>query len=118
MLLAMAESQKVPSEGSAAKASESRSRQRKVTLKAKVNYSEFSVHVLTWNVASAALSTHDVESIFLPQESLELRDLYNETDVVAVGLQEAYQGVVDTVGSVVGRDPAVEIFSSFLAGKG
>ena len=96
----------------------STSQVRKLTLKPKVTYSELNVHVVTWNVASAAVSPADVEALFLPQESLQLRDLYNDTDVVAVGLQEAYQGVVEAVGSVVGRDPAVEAFSTFLAGKG
>ncbi len=96
-------------------------RKRKIVMSPEVNYSEFTVHVVTWNVASAEPSPHDIESLFLPQESLLLNDLYNATDVVVVGLQEAYQNVQEAFSSsvpVVGRDPMVEAFSGFLAKKG
>ena len=86
-----------------------------------VNYSDFNVHVVTWNVASALPSPHEIESLFLPQESLMLSDLYNTTDMVVVGLQEAYQKVQEAVSSsipLVGKDPLVEAFSAFLSQKG
>lgn len=86
-----------------------------------VNYSDFNVHVVTWNVASALPSPHEIESLFLPQESLMLSDLYNTTDMVVVGLQEAYQKVQEAVSSsipLVGKDPLVEAFSTFLSQKG
>lgn len=92
-----------------------------VTLKPKVHYSEFNVHVVTWNIASAVPSAADIESLFLPQESLLLQDLYNTTDLVVIGLQEAYQNMQDTLSSampVIGKDPLVEAFSDFLARKG
>ena len=76
---------------------------------------EFRVHVVTWNVASAFPSPSDIESLFVPQESMRLRDLRNYTDLVVVGLQEAYQSVQDAVTSVVGRDPLVDAFSEYLA---
>ena len=90
-------------------------------LKPKVHYSEFNVHVVTWNVASAIPSAADIESLFLPQESMLFQDLYNTTDLVVIGLQEAYQNVQDALSSavpLVGKDPLVEAFSDFLAQKG
>lgn len=94
---------------------------RKVFVSLPVNYSDFKVHVLTWNVASALPSPHEIESLFLPQEGMMLKDLYNMTDIVVVGLQEAYQNVQDAVSSsipLVGKDPLVEAFSAFLSQKG
>lgn len=93
----------------------------KVTCSPKVNYSEFSVHVLTWNIASTQPSLADIESLFLPQESIMINDLYNTTDIIAVGLQEAYQSVQEAISSnvpLIGRDQLVDDFSTFLAGKG
>ena len=94
---------------------------RKFVLGPKVNYSEFNVHVVTWNVASALPTTRDIESLFLPQESLLLNDVYNNTDMVVVGLQEAYQNVQEALSAavpLVGKDPLVEAFSTFLSQKG
>lgn len=79
-------------------------------------------HVLTWNVAGNMPAIHDVEALFLPQQSVMLgTDLANNTDLLVVGLQEAYQNVQDVVSSsipVLGRDPLVEAFSSVLASLG
>ena len=93
----------------------------KVVCSPKVNYSEFSVHVLTWNIASTPPSPADIESLFLPQESIMINDLYNTTDIIAVGLQEAYQSVQEAISSnvpLIGRDQLVDDFSTFLARKG
>ena len=104
-------------------AEESRGRGRtmsKITLK-KYNYSEFNIHVVTWNVASFMPSSSEAESLFLPQEGFMVTNLYNNTDLLVVGLQEAYQNVQDTLTSsipLVGRDPHVETFSNILSGKG
>ena len=87
----------------------------------KVNYSEFSVHIVTWNIASTEPSSADIESLFLPQEGAMMHNLYNETDIIVVGLQEAYQsagGVVTSNLPLVGQDPLVESFGEFLAQKG
>ena len=79
-------------------------------------------HVLTWNVAGNTPATHDIEALFLPQQSMiSLSDLANTTDLLVVGLQEAYQNVQEAVSSsipLLGRDPLVEAFSSVLAKLG
>ena len=100
-------------------AREKRSR-RKITLK-KIHYSDFNVHVVTWNVASFTPGAPEIESLFLPQEGFMVSNLCQNSDVLVVGLQEAYQNVQDAVASsipVVGRDPHVEAFSSHMARKG
>lgn len=78
-------------------------------------------HVLTWNVAGNTPATHDIEALFLPQESVELKDLANDTDLLVVGLQEAYQNVQGAVSSsipLLGRDGLVEAFSAVLGKMG
>ena len=47
------------------------------------------LHVLTWNVAGGIPSTTDIKSLFLPQASLSVTNLCNETDIMVIGLQEA-----------------------------
>lgn len=94
---------------------------RRVVLGPKVNYSEFNIHVVTWNVASAIPSMRDIESLFLPQEGFMTQDLFHTSDIILIGLQEAYQNVQDALSSavpVIGKDPLVEAFSNFLAHKG
>ena len=94
----------------------------KVTLK-RIHYSDFNVHIVTWNVASFAPGTAEIESLFHPQEGFTLSDygisdLYQNTDILVVGLQEAYQNVQDTFTSslpLVGRDAHVEDFSYHLS---
>lgn len=79
------------------------------------------LHVLTWNVAGNTPAIHDIESLFLPQETLGLQDVRNDTDILAVGLQEAYPNVHEAVTAslpLVGRDPLVEDFGTVLGGKG
>ena len=96
-------------------------RRRKYTLARRIEYSAFKMHVITWNIASANVSRHDVESLFLPQEGHMLKDVCNDSDIIVVGLQEAYQSIQDAVATnvpLVGRDPHVEVFSSFLCQKG
>ena len=92
----------------------------KMTLK-EISYTEFRVHVVTWNVASFAPGATEIESLFLPQEGFQQTGLYDSCDIIVVGLQEAYQGVQDAVTSaipVVGRDVHVEPFSCHFARKG
>ncbi len=93
----------------------------KIECSPRINYSDFTVHVLTWNIASTTPSPADIESLFLPQESLMLEGLFNNTDIIVVGLQEAYQSVQDAMTTnlpLIGRDPLVDLFSDFLALKG
>lgn len=88
---------------------------------ARVEYSEFRIHIVTWNVASAEPSTHDVESLFLPQKTCMIADVFATSDIIVVGLQEAYQSVQDAVQTsvpLVGKDPLVEVFSGLLSQKG
>lgn len=78
-------------------------------------------HVLTWNVAGNMPAESDIKSLFLPQASALMSDLVNDTDLLVVGLQEAYQNVQHALSSslpVVGRDPLVEAFSSVLSKVG
>ena len=92
----------------------------KITL-TKIRYSQFNVHVVTWNVASFNPGPVEVESLFAPQEAFQPTDFYQKCDLLVVGLQEAYQNVQDVVASaipVVGRDFHVEAFSGHLSGKG
>ena len=95
---------------------------RKVTLDPKIIYNEIPIHIITWNIASRNPSLHDVESLFLPQETcIDNPDIYSSTDILVIGLQEAYQSVQDVVQSsvpVLGKDPLVELFSQFLCQKG
>ena len=96
-------------------------RKRKIVMGPRVNYNKFKLHVVTWNVASVDPSPQDIESLFLPQSSFMHSDLYANTDMMIVGLQEAYQNVQETLSSsmpLIGKDPMVEAFSSFLAKKG
>ncbi len=93
----------------------------KIECSPKINYSDFTVHVLTWNIASTTPSPADVESLFLPQERHMIEDMFNNTDIIVVGLQEAYQSVQDAVSTnlpLIGRDPLVDLFSNFLSLKG
>ena len=79
------------------------------------------VHVLTWNVGGNLPAGRDIEALFLPQESLLLPDLYNDTDMIVIGLQEAYPQVGDAVAAslpLVNRDPLVDAFSELLARNG
>lgn len=90
-------------------------------LDAKVNYSEFRIHILTWNIASAEPSVHDIESLFVPQESFLTPNVLEDVDIVVIGLQEAYptvQGAVQANVPFVGRDNLVELFSEVLCGRG
>ena len=93
----------------------------KIMLDPVKKYTEFKIHVISWNIASTEPSQHDIESLFLPQQSMMLTDLYTTADILVVGLQEAYQNVQDTMTTVipvVGKDPLVEAFSSLLCQKG
>lgn len=94
----------------------------KKTMDARIDYSDIRVHIITWNIASTVPSTSDVESLFMPQQSsMTTTDLFNSTDVIIIGLQEAYQNVQDMVQTsvpLVGKDPLVELFSNFLCCKG
>ena len=93
----------------------------KVVCSPKIHYSDFIIHVVTWNIASTVPSSADIESMFLPQENMMIHNLYNDTDIIVVGLQEAYQSVQDAMSSnipLVGRDPLVDTFSDFLSQKG
>lgn len=94
----------------------------KFVLDARVEYSDFSLHVVTWNIASAEPSLHDLESLFMPQETCMMEeDVFVNSELIVVGLQEAYQSVQDAVQSsvpLVGKDPLVEAFSSLLSRKG
>ena len=92
----------------------------KMTLR-KIYYSDFTVHVVTWNVASFMPGAPEIESLFLPQEGFMMTNLYSASDLLVVGLQEAYQNVQEALSSsipMVGKDPHVEAFSSHLACKG
>ena len=103
------------------KAEKEKPRERPTVTLTKTRYSDFKVHLVTWNVASFTPGSAEVESLFLPQEGFQRANLYEECDVLVVGLQEAYQNVQEAVASVIpvmGRDPHVEAFSSHLAGKG
>lgn len=93
----------------------------KAMLDPRVELSQFRVHILTWNIASTEPSLRDIESLFLPQQSCMIPDILPGSDIIVVGLQEAYQSVQDAVQSsvpLVGKDPLVELFSSFLSQKG
>lgn len=93
----------------------------KLVLDSRVEYSDFRIHVVTWNVASAEPSPHDLESLFLPQKTCMIGDVFIHSDLIVVGLQEAYQSVQDAVQSsvpLVGKDPLVETFSNLLSQKG
>ena len=79
------------------------------------------LHVLTWNVAGRIPAVHHIQSLFLPQETLGLQNVIQDTDILAVGLQEAYPNVQDAVTAavpLVGRDQLVEDFSSVLGANG
>lgn len=94
---------------------------RKVVCDPKINYSELRVHMITWNIASTEPTLHDIESLFLPQQSCMLQDVFKESDIIVIGLQEAYQSVPDVMQSsvpLVGKDPLVELFSNFVCNKG
>lgn len=85
------------------------------------HYSDFNIHIVTWNVASFLPGSAEVESLFLPQEGFMVTRLYQNSDIIVIGLQEAYQNVQDTLTSsipLLGRDPHVEAFSTHLARKG
>lgn len=91
----------------------------KIVLK-KIHYSDFRLHFVTWNIASFNPTSPDIESLFLPQDGFMVANLYDESDILVIGLQEAYQTVQDALTStipVVGRDPHVEAFSTHLATK-
>ena len=78
-------------------------------------------NILTWNVGGNFVGVHIIESLFLPQESVGLTELCNDTDVLVIGLQEAYPNVQDALTSslpIIGRDPLVESFSQVLANNG
>ena len=97
------------------------SQRSKRKLDPRVELSEFRVHMLTWNIASTEPSTHDLHSLFLPQKSCMISDVLNGSDIIVVGLQEAYQSVQDAMQSsvpLVGKDPLVELFSSLLSQNG
>ena len=76
------------------------------------------LHMLTYNVAGNELSTQDVETLFEAQESPGLINFLEDTDILVVGLQEAYQGAVASAIPVIGKDNLVETFSSYLCTKG
>ena len=79
------------------------------------------LHVLTWNVAGNIPALHDIQSLFLPQEALEMRDICANADILVLGLQEAYPNVQEAVTSalpLIGRDPPVENFSVVLSKYG
>lgn len=93
----------------------------KLVLDPRVEYSEFRIHILTWNVASAEPSPHDLQSLFLPQRACMIDEVFSNSDIIVVGLQEAYQSVQDAMQSsvpLVGKDPLVEAFSNLLSQNG
>lgn len=93
----------------------------KQVLDPRVDYSDFRIHILTWNIASAEPSPHDLESLFLPQKTCMIDDVFANSDLIVVGLQEAYQSVQDAMQSsvpLVGKDPLVEVFSTLLSQRG
>ena len=93
----------------------------KAVLDPRIEYSEFRIHTITWNIASTEPSMHDIESLFLPQPSCMLGDVFSNTDIIVIGLQEAYQKVQDAMQTsvpLVGKDPLVQSFSNFLSRKG
>ena len=101
--------------------SEARPRPRKYTVSRRIEYSDFKAHIITWNVASAPISAHDVESLFQPQEGHMLKNVCSESDIIVVGLQEAYQSLQDAVASnvpLVGKDPHIETFSTYICQQG
>ena len=66
-------------------------------------------------------AAHDIEALFLPQETVVMKNVTNDTDLLVIGLQEAYQNVQSAFSSsipLVGRDPLVESFSGVLAKMG
>lgn len=79
----------------------------------------FNVHIVSWNVASSPLSLKDVSDLFefAGTESLPC-DPLSSSDIVVVGLQEAYQSVPQALSAVVGSDETVELFSRHLVPKG
>lgn len=82
---------------------------------------EVSLHVLTWNVAGNIPALHDIESLFLPQKSLGMRDIPSSADILVIGLQEAYPNVQEVVTAaipLIGRDPLVDNFSLVLSTSG
>lgn len=112
-----------PTSSSSSSTAGPRTRRPKAVLDPKVDYTEFNVHVVTWNIASIGPSPHDVESLFLPQEGFLIKglDVLRDSDIIVVGLQEAYQSVQDAMQSnvpLVGKDPLVELFSTVLCQKG
>jgi len=93
----------------------------KKVLDARINYSQIKMHILTWNIASAEPSTHDIESLFVPQESCLIANILEDVDMLVIGLQEAYptvQGAVQASVPFVGKDPLIEQFSQVLSDKG
>ena len=93
----------------------------KKVLDARIIYSQIKIHILTWNIASAEPSTHDIESLFVPQASCLISNILEDVDMLVIGLQEAYptvQGAVQASVPFVGKDPLVELFSQVLCDKG
>ncbi len=76
------------------------------------------LHILTFNVAGNELSTQDVEAVFEAQDSPELINFLEDTDVLVIGLQEAYQSAVSSAIPIVGRDNLADTFSNYLCTKG
>ncbi len=100
--------------------SEAKKPSPKKVLDARINFNKFKIHVLTWNIASAELSTHDIESLFVPQESF-ITNLLEDVDLLVIGLQEAYPSVQSAVQAnvpFIGKDPLVELFSLVLSSRG
>lgn len=80
---------------------------------------EFHIHIVSWNVASNPLSPNDVRCLFeFARSDSQPNDLLSKSDIVVVGLQEAYQSVPEAISSVVGSDDTVELFGRYLVPKG
>lgn len=76
------------------------------------------LHVVTYNVAGIELSRDDVETLFKPQRGSELGDFLDDTDILVVGLQEAYHSAMKSAIPLIGKDSLVDTFSEYLCLRG
>jgi inositol-1,4,5-trisphosphate 5-phosphatase len=86
-----------------------------VSSSSQVDRNYLNLNVLTWNVAGVMPTLEDIQSLFHSESHGE--DVLNTTDILAVGLQEAYPNVQDALVAaipVVGHDQLVDDFSTVL----
>lgn len=74
--------------------------------------------MLTYNVAGNELSGEDVETLFKPQDNSELANFLDDTDILVIGLQEAYHNAMVSAIPLIGKDTLVDTFSEFLCERG